>query len=99
MRSVARGAAVGVAATLAVGVIFLGGRLALDDSDREAVIVAGAVDVVSGPGSQYVAEFTLHAGAEVSVIEERGNWTRLELPGGELQGWVEAGAVERVERG
>jgi tetratricopeptide (TPR) repeat protein len=65
------------------------------ESDRQGVVVvAETVDVVSGPGPQYVTEFALHAGAEARLIERRGSWARLALPDGGLQGWVPVSAVE-----
>jgi hypothetical protein len=87
---------VATAMALAVGVLALGSALYADRQWSEGVIVATEVDVTSGPGGQYVTEFTLHSGAEVDLVEMRGNWARLVLPGGELEGWVPAGAVEAV---
>ena len=75
----------------------LAGRLYFDSASNEAVIVAEEVDVVSGPGSRYTPEFTLHAGAETGLVERRGAWARIALPGGSLQGWVPAADVEEVE--
>ncbi|MFQ5398349.1 MAG: tetratricopeptide repeat protein [Anaerolineae bacterium] len=66
----------------------LGGRLYLERVRPQAVILAEEINVMSGPGEQYITEFTLHSGAEVAVLETRGNWARLSLPGGELQGWA-----------
>jgi uncharacterized protein YgiM (DUF1202 family) len=54
------------------------------------------VGVTSGPGAQYTAEFTLHGGTEVDLIEMRGSWVRLALPSSEMEGWVPASAVEAV---
>ena len=91
------GYTVAVAGTLfVVGAASFGGRLLSEDSADEAVILAEKVEVMSGPGDQYVAEFELHAGAETHLIEERGSWARVALPGDELQGWVPASAVEQV---
>ena len=59
-------------------------------------MVVDELNVTSGPGTQYVTEFVLHDGAEVSMLEKRGNWVRLTLPGGETQGWVPANTVEAV---
>ena len=73
----------------------LGGRK-LDGSDDDAVIVADAVNVLSGPGDQYPTEFELHTGTETHLIEERGSWVRVALGEGKLQGWVPAPDVERV---
>jgi hypothetical protein len=78
------------------GVLSLGTRLFVEATRPAGVIVAEEAPVVSGPGPQYTTEFTLHNGAEVSLLETRGNWTRLSLPGDELQGWVTASSVERV---
>ena len=65
-----------------------GSRLYLDKNRPSAVITTEEVSVNSGPGEQFVTEFSLHSGAEVSVLEQRNNWSRLTLPGGDLQGWV-----------
>ncbi len=89
-------AVVVTAALLLLGGGSLGVRLYVDSTDREAVIVAEEVDVVSGPGSRYTPEFTLHAGTETGLVEKRGAWARIALPGGSLQGWVPAAAVEEV---
>ncbi len=58
--------------------------------------MAQEASVTSGPGSQYVTEFTLHSGTEVSLAETRGNWVRLAVADSELQGWVPASAVETL---
>jgi tetratricopeptide (TPR) repeat protein len=79
---------------LTVGMIGLGSRMHVENSQPEAVVVAEEVNVTSGPGAQYVTEFSLHSGTEVRVLETRGNWTR--LAGDQLQGWVPANAVEAV---
>jgi hypothetical protein len=82
---------------LTVGVVALGSSLYAANGQPEGVVVANEVDVTSGPGSQYVTEFTLRSGAEVNLVETRGSWVRLALPGGELEGWVPTGAVEAVD--
>ena len=64
---------------------------------NEVVVVAESVDVMSGPGAQYVAEAALPGGTEAELLERRGGWTRITLPDGGLQGWVPAGAVETVD--
>lgn len=86
-----------VVAILLVGGLFsLGGRLYVENVRPDGVIMAEEIEVMSGPGSQYIVEFSLHNGTEVSILEERSNWTRLALTGGQLQGWVPASAVEAV---
>ncbi len=78
-------------------VLAFGSRLYLARHQPEAVVVASQIDVTSGPGNQYVVEFTLHGGTEVNLIETRDTWSRLALPGGDLQGWVPSSAVEAVD--
>jgi uncharacterized protein YraI len=89
-------ALVAVAAVLAVSVLALGSFVLVDSAGAEGVIVAPIVDVTSGPGASYTTAFSLHSGAEVSLLETRGNWVRLALSGGELEGWVPDSAVEAV---
>jgi hypothetical protein len=84
------------AVVLVVGVLALGSVLYVESSRSEGVIVATEVDVTSGPGAQYLTEFTLHSGAEVDLVEARGNWVRLALPGAGLEGWVPASTIESV---
>ena len=81
---------------LVAGVLSLGSALYVENGRSEGVIVASEVDVTSGPGVQYVTEFTLHSGAEVDLVEARGNWVRLALPGAGLEGWVPGSAIEPV---
>lgn len=83
---------------LLAGVISMVNRSYREQNSPAAVIIAESIDVTSGPGTseQYLVEFTLHAGAEVSLIESRAGWQRLSLPG-DLQGWVPDTAVERVK--
>lgn len=98
-RTVRKGAAyasVVVGLALLLSAAAMGERWYSEGVDRELVVVAEIVDVVSGPGTTYAQEFTLHGGAEARLLEQRGSWTRLELPGGELQGWVPSNAVEEL---
>ena len=66
--------------------------------DNTGVVTATTIDVVSGPGPQYSEEFTLHSGAQVRLTDSRHGWWRVALPGGEIQGWVPAHAIEKVGR-
>ena len=91
-----RYALLAAAVVLVVGILSLGSVLHLEQSRFEGVVVAAEVNVTSGPGGQYVTEFTLHSGAEVDLVEVRPNWVRLALPGGDLEGWVPASAVESL---
>ena len=64
--------------------------------DNTGVVTAAAVEIVSGPGPQYPEEFTLYSGAQVRVTDSRHGWLRIELPGGELRGWVPSHAIDIV---
>ena len=64
--------------------------------DDTGVVTAAAVEVVSGPGPQYSEEFTLFGGAQVRVTDSRHGWLRIELPGGELRGWVSSHTIDLV---
>ena len=84
-----------VVATLTFFLLVVSMALA-DPYDNTGVVTVAIVDVVSGPGPQYAEEFTLHSGAQVRVTDSRHGWWRIALPGGELQGWVPAHAIEKV---
>jgi hypothetical protein len=83
---------------LIVGLFSMAGRVYTRSTSPPAVILAQSVDVTSGPGNaeQYVVEFTLHAGAEVSVVDTRPGWRRIALAGNNFQGWVPVDTVETV---
>jgi tetratricopeptide (TPR) repeat protein len=87
-------AAAVVAALLALSLLSLGLHVA-EERSPVAIVVAKEVAVYSGPGTDYLNEFTLHAGAQVHWLESRQGWVRVALPG-DLQGWLPAEAVEEV---
>ena len=64
--------------------------------DNTGVVTAAVVEIVSGPGPQYPEEFTLYSGAQVRVNDTRHGWIRIELPGGELRGWVPSHTIDIV---
>ena len=64
--------------------------------DNTGVVTAEAVEIVSGPGPQYPEEFALYSGAQVRVTDSRHGWLRIELPGGELRGWVPSHTIDVV---
>jgi hypothetical protein len=87
---------IGVIAVLwLLGLLSIGIRLVDARGSSPAVVVTSSVEVRSGPGEDYLTEFSLHAGAEIRVIEERDEWVRIALPGG-LQGWGSGEAVEKL---
>ena len=86
--------------TAVAGVFFfiatfsLGSRLYEQANTNPAVIVVPEVNISSGPGDQYASQFTLHSGAEVELLDERANWAKLALPGGETTGWLPTEAIK-----
>jgi tetratricopeptide (TPR) repeat protein len=54
---------------------------------RVAVVDKAEVSVHAGTDRSSVVQFALHAGTETELIEERGDWLRIQLPD-EKQGWV-----------
>ena len=64
--------------------------------NNTGVVTAAAVEIVSGPGPQYPEEFVLYSGAQVRVTDSRHGWLRIELPGGELRGWVPSHTIDVV---
>lgn len=71
----------------------LGSRIYVENNRQQAVVIAAVVDVSAGPSADAITEFDLHSGAEIGLLEQRGDWVRLALPGGQVQGWVPAEAV------
>ncbi len=81
---------------LLVSALSLSGILYTDRRWPPAIVLSPTLDIVSGPGTQYTTEFTLHSGAPVSLLETRGDWVRVALPGEQLQGWAPAESVGAV---
>ena len=96
LRAVLRtGALVASAATL-VSFLLLLSMVYANPYGNTGVVTRETVEVVSGPGPQYPKAFTLHSGAQVRLTDSRHGWLRVALPGGELQGWAPAHAIEAV---
>ena len=94
----ARTAAVVSAVAAMVSLLLLLAMLYANPSDHTGVVTAGAVEVVSGPGTQYTEAFTLRSGAEVRILDSRQGWLQISLPGDDLQGWAPSHAIEAVRR-
>ena len=71
----------------------LGSRIYVENNHQQAVVIADVVDVSAGPSADTITEFDLHSGAEIELLEQRNDWVRITLPGGQVQGWVPAEAV------
>jgi hypothetical protein len=82
------------AAALFVLILFVS-RMWISTHRAAAVVVEEQARVMSGPGERYLELFTLHAAAEVRIVESRSGWIRLALPDGR-QGWLPQESVEAV---
>ncbi len=91
------GSVVALAAML-VSLTLLLSMLYANPYDNTGVVTVETVEVLSGPGPQYQETFALHSGAQVRLVDSRHGWLQVALPGGELQGWAPAHALEAVGR-
>ena len=96
LRQRIRYSSIAVLFLLVIGVLSMLGYRYSGSDEQDAVVTSDVVTVFSGPGRDYPAKFDLHSGAEASLIITRSQWARVALPGGELQGWIPANAIERV---
>jgi tetratricopeptide (TPR) repeat protein len=92
-----RGLVLLTAVLLLGGIFSLGTRLYEESTRPVGIVVAAETAVSSGPGEQYPDQFTVHSGTAVHILEQRPQWTRITLPGDQLQGWVPVGVVTAVE--
>jgi uncharacterized protein YgiM (DUF1202 family) len=96
LRAVLQAGLVLVVLLFGLSAFTLGSYLYMENTRPSAVVVAESVDVLSGPGEDYITEFSLHAGAGVRILETRGQWVRVALPGEQFQGWVLLEVVETI---
>lgn len=73
----------------------LGSRLYTNSVRPAAVAVQEVVAVMSGPGDEYLLIDELHTGAEMRLLEQRGEWIRFVLPDGR-QGWARVETIAIV---
>jgi tetratricopeptide (TPR) repeat protein len=59
------------------------------------VVIAAEVEVRSGPGDNYILQFTGHEGLEFRVDGKSEGWLRISLPNG-IRGWIPEEAVEII---
>ena len=60
------------------------------------IITAESAEVFSGPGERYASRFNLDAGAEAIIVQTRGGWSRITIPGSDLDGWIRQSEAETV---
>ena len=70
-------------------------RVVTEKTHPAAVILATKAEARFAPLADATVHFQLGEGTKVSILEDRGQWVLVER-NDEQQGWVKAGAVERV---
>ena len=98
LRGLLRGGAVAAFVVMLAPLALLLSMLYSNPYENTGVVTARTVEVLSGPGTQYSEAFTLHSGAQVRLMDSRHGWLQVALPGGELEGWLPAHAIEAVGR-
>lgn len=85
-----------VAAVLAVSTFCfsLAGRKDLTRTDR-AVVTAPVSSVKSSPAENGKSIFVLHEGTAVRILDNVGEWTKIEIADGR-QGWLQATGIEVI---
>jgi hypothetical protein len=71
-------------------------RVFTESASPGGVIIAPSVAISSEPGEQFVTEYKLQSGTEVSVAETDGDWARLAVPGDVVESWIPLEAIELV---
>ena len=86
----------GLLVVLAVGA--LGSRMWIEGENGRTpgVVIAESISVSAEPDVNATVNFDLHSGAEVEISDRRGDWAQVSLPGGQVEGWVPATAVEPI---
>lgn len=64
-------------------------------SSRQGIILAGAVDVKSGPGDQQKTLFVIHEGIKVNIQEGNTDWVKVVLANGN-GGWIKSSSVTEI---
>ena len=60
-----------------------------------AIVMSPVASVKSSPGEAGKSIFVLHEGTKVYLLDELGDWTRIELSDGR-QGWIAAESINKI---
>jgi hypothetical protein len=83
---------------LAVWVAMLASVVFEDRHPNDAIVMDDVVmRAADSPGAPATLSQPLPRGVEVTVVERRDAWTKIQIAGG-AAGWVPAGAIERIAR-
>jgi len=75
--------------------IFLFVKIKDENFTKTGVIVTEKADARSGPKEDYLLQFTLHEGAEVSIIKNAQGWYEIEISK-DLKGWIPETSVDII---
>lgn len=64
-------------------------------SEDTAIVMSAVTTVRNSPDNSGATLFILHEGAKLEIVEELGNWKRIELTDGR-QGWIAAADIEII---
>ncbi|SHI43218.1 tetratricopeptide repeat protein [Flavobacterium terrae] len=66
------------------------------NNDRPAIVFADVIAVKSEPNASAQDAFTLHAGTKVTVLEDLGNYKKIQLSDLK-EGWIEKTAIKEIK--
>lgn len=66
------------------------------NNDRPAIVFADVIAVKSEPNASAQDAFTLHAGTKVTVLEDLGNYKKIQLTDLK-EGWIEKSAIKEIK--
>jgi hypothetical protein len=79
-----------------LSVFTLGTRLYTERRLTEGVIIAPTVSVSASPDGELTTDLQLPGGTAVSLLEVRGEWAHMALPGRSVEGWVPIESIETL---
>lgn len=74
--------------------VSLASRSFLQQTQPPGVVVIPSVAISDGPGTGTDSGYSLNGGTKVHVVDQQGDWIRLDVPQGAGETWVPADAVE-----
>jgi hypothetical protein len=76
--------------------VSLASRSFIQQTQPPGVVVTPSVAISDSPGASSTTGYNLNGGTKVNVIDQLGDWVRLDMPQGAGETWVPAEAVEPV---
>ncbi|MCA9913298.1 MAG: hypothetical protein KC496_08105 [Anaerolineae bacterium] len=95
MKRFARISAVGLGIILTLMLTAMGMMSFVQTQQPGGVVIAEEVQVMNGPGMDFLPLYMLHDAAEFRMIEQQGEWLRFVLTDGR-QGWIETNKIKLI---